>query len=266
MPRFVAMLGAAVGLVAGSVLRVRRAEVEARLRARGIGDPTRVASAMYVQLGHGLVELLSLVFPGTSAAPVRLTPRAEAALRDLVASGGRAVIASAHTGSWDVLACAMASRVRLSVLTKRLSVSLLDRLWHRVRSRRGIELLSGAGSIGSALAALSRGHAVGAMIDQAPTRGVRHPFLGQDALHDSTAAVLAHRANCPLIVAFSWREAGGHVLDVPLVLHPEGSARTFVPSATRRASTALEELVRARPEQWLWLHRRWKGFEKAAPT
>lgn len=256
-------LGRALGFVAGSVLRIRRREVVARLRARGFARPNEIADAMYRTLGDGLIDLLALSRRAQRTHPVRLTPRAEAALASL---HGGAVIASAHTGSWDVLACAMAERLPLALVTKRLSVRFLDAYWQDLRARRGLLLLHGAGTMRSALGALSDGKVVATMIDQAPRRGLVFPFLGQDALHDTTPAVLAHRAGRPLVVALGRRdEQGEHVLDVPLVLPPDGSARTFVPHATRLASDALGDLVRAHPEQWLWLHRRWKGFERAAP-
>ena len=256
--------GSALGFVAGSVLRIRRREVEARLLARGIPRPDEVADAMYRGLGEALVELLGLVRDGSATTPILLTPRAELALASL---GEGAVIASAHTGSWDSLACAMAQRVPLALVTKRLSVRFLDQVWQDIRTKRGLVLLHGAGTMRAALALLAEGRVVATMIDQAPRRGLVLPFLGKDALHDTMPAVLAHRARRPFVVALGRRdEEGRHVIDVPLVLSPDGSpARTFVPYATRLASDALGELVRAHPEQWLWLHRRWKGFEKAAP-
>lgn len=218
---------------------------------------------MYRTLGEGLIDLLALSDEGRRAHAVELTPRAEIALRSL-ADG--AVVASAHTGSWDVVACAMAERLPLSLVTKRLSVGFLDTIWQDVRARRGLSLLHGGGTVRAALGALSEGKVVATMIDQAPRRGLVFPFLGQDALHDTTPAVLAHRSRRPFVVALGRRDhRGRHVVDVPLVLSPDGSARTFVPHATRLASDALGELVRAHPEQWLWLHRRWKGFERAAP-
>ena len=104
------------------------------------------------------------------------------------------------------------------------------------------------------------------MLKTTARRGLVLPFLGQDALHDTLPAVLALRSGRPLIVALAHRRPDGtHVLDVPLVLDPRGEGRAFVREATRAASDALADLVRAHPDQWLWLHRRWKGFERAAP-
>jgi KDO2-lipid IV(A) lauroyltransferase len=101
------------------------------------------------------------------------------------------------------------------------------------------------------------------MIDQAPTRAagmIEAPFLGRNALHDPGPAALAARAGVPFLVAFGRRlPDGSHLVDVPLVLTPEPRAgRSFVERATLAAAAALEQHVREAPEQFLWLHRRWK--------
>jgi Kdo2-lipid IVA lauroyltransferase/acyltransferase len=253
--------GNALGFLAGDALRIRRREVEARLRARGIPHAADVAGAMYRNLGQGALELL---FGETRAAQAVLTDRAEAAL-PILREG--AVVSSAHTGAWDVVACAMAPRLRLTLVTKRLSIRFFDRLWQRTRRDAGVGLLDGPGTVPSALARLARGEVVATMMDQAPRKGLVHPFLGQDALHDTLPAALAQRARRPFVVVLTRRlPSGEHLVDVPFVLHPSRKEGDFVPRATRQASDALGDWVRAHPDQWLWLHRRWKGFEGPAPT
>ncbi|HEU4405036.1 MAG TPA: lysophospholipid acyltransferase family protein [Polyangiaceae bacterium] len=270
--RALAPIGALVGLFVGEVLRVRRAEVAARLGRAGFSGASAKARAMYVSLGRGLFELLwAGGRPGRElGAEVRLGARAIEVLEGL---GGRgAVVASAHTGNWDLAACALAERHPLVVVTKRLRVRALDGLWQGLRAGRGVELVSGRGAIAAAAAALGAGRLVAVMIDQAPEgagRALWHPFLGQPARHDRLAAALAARAGRPLVVAFPRREGDGtHRLEVAEVLTPpaEGAGPAWVDEATRRASAALEAFVRERPEQWLWLHRRWKAAPRGRPA
>ncbi|MCU0681105.1 MAG: lysophospholipid acyltransferase family protein [Polyangiaceae bacterium] len=263
-------LGALVGLLVGEALRVRRAEVTGRLRRAGFAEPTAIARAMYLSLGRGLFELLwAGGRPGRSlAARVRLTERAIAVLASLEGRG--AVLASAHTGNWDLAACAVAETYALLVVTKRLHVRALDGLWQGLRSGRGVSLVSGRGSLTKALAALGEGSLVAIMIDQAPEgrgRTLVHPFLGLPAKHDRLAATLAARSGRPLLVTFPKRERdGSHLLDIVDVITPpsEGARAGWVDEATKRGSAALEAFVRQQPEQWLWLHRRWKGVAATA--
>lgn len=264
--RALGAVGSALAFVAGRVLRVRRREVVARIERGAVvsgRDAERVADAMYRSLGTGLAELLwSTAQPEAEVARrVRLTPRAEAALAAARETG--AIVATAHTGNWDLVACAIAGRAPLTVVTKRLSNAALDRRWQALRAARGVALVDAAGATRRCLAALRARGLVALLVDQAPATEqgtIAHPFLGQDALHALVPAVLAERARVPLIVAFGRRlPDGSHEVDVPLVLRPPArGGRAWAAQATRDVADALGAFVRSHPEAWLWLHRRWK--------
>lgn len=263
--RALALPGTLLGLLVGGVLRIRRREVAGRLRLAGFDDVSAKARAMYVLLGRGLFELLwAGGRPGRALSEkVKLGERAREVLGGL--NGRGAVVASAHTGNWDLAACALAERFPIFVVTKRLRMRALDGLWQGLRAGRGVELASGRGAFSGAIAALDEGRLVAVMIDQAPEgagRALWLPFLGRPARHDRLAAALAARSGRPLLVAFPRRERDGtHLLEIVDVIEPpgEGAGPAWVDEATGRASAALEAFVRERPEQWLWLHRRWKG-------
>jgi KDO2-lipid IV(A) lauroyltransferase len=101
------------------------------------------------------------------------------------------------------------------------------------------------------------------LMDQVPL-SPRHAstveFLGRPAATDRAPAAMAASARVPLVVAAARRDASGeqilHVLDV--LRPPPRPTRAWVLSATRRATAALDAFVRLYPDQWLWLHRRWK--------
>src|SRR6266542_3122671 len=257
-------LGAAVGAFAGSILRIRRRHVERSIRRAGLADPPAAARAMYSSLGTALLEFLWIAGRGVPPEScVRLTERASAALRRY---RGALIVATAHTGNWDLLACVAArEHVPLTVITKRLSVRWLDRFWHGVRRLQGIELLSGEALFARASGALARGRAVALLIDQAPERSsaaIEANFMGQRARCDLMPALLAARTRVPLALALGRRTTDGrHELDIPLVLEPPlGPSRAWVERATCDLQSQLEQFVRAHPSQWLWLHRRWKRF------
>jgi Kdo2-lipid IVA lauroyltransferase/acyltransferase len=274
--RLVRAGGALVGAAAGSVLRIRRREVEDRLRAAGFADEHRVASDMYASLGAGLLELLWISAPGRRdlRGKVRLSARAEELLASLALPPGGlapsgAVVATAHVGNWDLAACAVAERAPLFVVSKRLSIRWLDATWQRLRARRGVRLLPVEGAVKGSLSALGRGALVAMIIDQAPERprgALKLPFLGHDAWHDLAPATVAARSGKPLVLALGKRLADGtHLVDTPLCLHPPPRAdRAWIEAATGEMVSALEAFIRENPAQWLWLHRRWKPLPVAA--
>jgi KDO2-lipid IV(A) lauroyltransferase len=226
---------------------------------------------MYASLGAALFEFLWMV--GQPRAPlsiVRLTAKAKRALDTRTTAGRGVVVATAHTGNWDLVACASAAHFPLAVVTKRLSVRWLDRFWQRERAARGVDLLHGEGTFGKAMRALDRGRSVAMLVDQAPEKGtafVRASFMGQTANCDLAAAMLAARARVPLVLALGFRRGDGtHEVDIPLVLDPPARpTRAWVEEATLRINEELEAFVRRHPSQWLWMHRRWKPVARPAP-
>jgi KDO2-lipid IV(A) lauroyltransferase len=260
-------LGALLGWLAGSVLRIRRAHVEQAMRVAKVPDARARARAMYRSLGRSAVEFLWL---GRHHAQVEVHARIDAASlgtwRDAIARGRGVVIAASHTGNWDLAACAMAREVDLLVVTKRLSIRSLDDFWQSTRAGHGVRLADASGAVERARRALRRGGAVAMMIDQAP-EGSRHAvvveFLGRPALADRAPATLAVACGAPLVVAASRRDdAGNHVLHVlEVIVPPDRNKRAWIDEATVAATLALDGFVRAHPDQWLWLHRRWKNLD-----
>jgi Kdo2-lipid IVA lauroyltransferase/acyltransferase len=264
-------MGAAIGLLAGSLLRIRRRHVEASLKAAGVAPASVIARQMYRSLGAGLVELLWLA--GREPAEVdrrfEMSPRAAEALRDAARLGKGVIVATAHTGNWDLSACASARWLAenlgasLTVVTKQLSWRALDRYWQRLRAERGVTLVPAEGAASEVRRALAEGGVVALLVDQAPERasGVTTlPFFGRPAKHDLAPAILAARAKAPVVVLLGRRrDDGTHVMDFEDALMPDELRGADAPRrATARISAAVERFVRAHPAQWLWLHKRWK--------
>jgi len=256
-----AFFGALLAFVVGDVLRVRREHVERGMARAGVVDPSRTARAMYRELGRGLFELLGLSLRrGSAPVAVRAPFDRVASLR---ADGRGVIVATAHTGNWDVAACAVARVAPLTVVTKRLSVGILDRLWQGTRRRHGVRLVT-AGSASRAVAdALRRGELVAMLVDQAPERAravVRAPFLDEVAEVDLAPALCAQRAHAPLVAAFPYRtDAGAHAIAIAGEFHPPARAsRRWAEETMTAVTRLLDAHVRERPAQWLWMHRRWK--------
>jgi KDO2-lipid IV(A) lauroyltransferase len=155
--------------------------------------------------------------------------------------------------------------VPLHVVTRELKGGGLNRAWMSARARAGITLHPVSGSAGALLRALRAGGVVAFVIDQhVPGRwGVGVPFFGRLASTVDAPAILAARTGAPVLPAFLFREGFEHhrlVIGDRIPL-PGGRGRDATIDATARFSHAVEEVVRAHPEQWIWMHRRWKLAE-----
>lgn len=270
LPRLgVRVVGGFLGWLAGSVLRIRRAHVEASMRAAGIPNAAATARGMYRALGQSAVEFSWLAVSGRRAlAHVRIDDESRLRWREALSRGRGVVVAASHTGNWDLGACAVARDVDLLVVTKHLRVGWLDRLWQSTRAKQGVKLTGARGAVRRARGMLGRGGAVAMMIDQVPA-SARHAiaveFLGRTVLVNRAPAALSAAARAPLVVAAAARGPDGeqvlHVLDV--IVPPERAAVAWIEEASALATRALERFVRANPTQWLWLHRRWKRLDRS---
>lgn len=260
-------LGAAIGWLAGSVLRIRRAHVERAMARAAIARGE--AAGMYASLGVGVAELLALAGGADEASRVRFDGASRVRWDEARKAGRGLVVAASHTGNWELTACALAREVELVAVVKRQGVGGFERFTRRMRASRGVVAVSPEGALARARAALARGGVVAMVVDQVPVacrHAVRAPFLGADAYVDRAPAALAARAGAPLVVAASRRDGSSHTIEVlGVIVPPARAGRAWVERATRDATALLDRFVRAHPRDWLWLHRRWRApFDAAA--
>lgn len=272
-------LGAALGWLCGSALRIRRALVEQAMGRAGVEDAPRAARAMYRRLGRGLLELLWLGGAREREAllsRVTFDPAAERAIDEALARGPVVVLAT-HTGNWE-LAAAGAARLlaargrRLSVVGKPMGARGVEAFVSRLRGALGVHVIAPSGALAAAQRALEAGDVVAMPIDQVPDRaahGVRVRFMGAAALVDRAPATVAWRAGATALVVASERRAEGHRVHVLGTFSPvdAGSGPAWIHATTTAATAKLEAFVRASPASWLWLHRRWRApRERRGPT
>ena len=257
------VVGLVLAWLAGSVLRIRRGHVAASMARGGV----RVGpKAMYASLGTGVMELLWMAGgerPRDLSEVSGFADGSEALLREALQRGRGVVLGASHTGNWELAACALAETVPLSVLVKRVTIGGFERFLWRLRERYGVGLLHGEGALADARRQVEGGRVVAMLIDQVPgleEHGEWVPFLGAEALTDRSPAALAASTGAPFVVTTSRRaEEGRHLLHVLSVKWPPPRGRRqWTRRVTLEATSELEAFVRGYPDQWLWLHKRWK--------
>ena len=186
-------------------------------------------------------------------------------LNRVMASHGRVLLLTAHLGNWEMLA--MAAQVvghPLSVVVRPLDAPWLDRLVERLRTKLGMDLIDKRAALRPVLRALAGGRMVAILLDQNAARreGVFVPFFGEAASTSKSIAVLALRTRTPVAPVFIRREPDGthRVIFEPALPLPEAGepAEAAILELTARCTRAIESAIRARPDQWLWLHDRWR--------
>lgn len=190
------------------------------------------------------------------------------ALKD---DGRPGLIFSAHLANWELPAiCAARYGLEATAVFRAPNDPAIASVVHEIRSGTmgGLE----AARQGAAFAmqgALERGGHLGMLIDQHFTRGVVTPFLGRLALTNPILAKFARQFECPVHGVRVIRLPGRRFkleLTPPLELPRDAAGAIDVQGAMAAMTAVVEGWVREHPEQWLWMHRRWRPhLIKAAP-
>jgi KDO2-lipid IV(A) lauroyltransferase len=194
-------------------------------------------------------------------------------LRSALDHGEGAVLITGHCGNWELLnAWLGAAGFPMTIAVRGIYDPRLDLMATRLRERFGAEVVPRGSKAGrQLLGALGRNRVIGLLIDQdiRDIPGVFVPFFGKPAWTPSGGASLALHRKCPVVPAFSHRRAdGGHTVKIhpPIPLPTSGSKDDRIVELTAAATAAIERQLRAHPEQWVWMHRRWRTRPTTNPV
>ncbi len=192
----------------------------------------------------------------------------ESALSAALALGRGAIVATGHLGSWELVAAALASRMKVRTHVVAKSLGVLDAWLLRRRRQAGLHTLAAHGGLNTAraaLRALAAGEIVVVVIDQhAPTSACLVPFFGRLAATTVLPTWLAYRSGAPLVWLSTFRTPRGeHPVEVGRMDAADFDSRAGRHRGMAELTGRLERAVRAHPAQWPWTHRRWKVSTRA---
>jgi len=193
------------------------------------------------------------------------TPEQEAEHERLRAAGRGAILLSPHLGNWEMLVFAYSAAYEpISYLARPLDNPLIEEMTLKNRTRFGNRPINKSNSVSEAVKVLRRGGILGVLADvnAHPKEGVFVPFFGVQACTSAGPALLAMRTNAVIVpIACVWDESVGHYRVIEgRVIEPAstGDREADILSTTEAFTGEVEKLVREYPEQWLWIHKRWK--------
>ena len=232
----------------------------------------RLAEAHYGHLWRLIGEFMKFrwLSAARKAAQVRID-NAEALIA-AQAQGKGTLILTGHFGNWEVATIAGIAnypevRGRFHFVRRAIKPQWLDRLVTRRFNQAGFGVFPKRGSLDAMLDRLADGDAIVFPFDQhaRPPDGIAVDFFGEPAWTFKSLAIIALATGAPVVPATSWREPDGrHVLrfEPALTAIECDDTGEAIRRNTRAYNAKLEELVLRRPEQWYWVHRRWKMVER----
>lgn len=260
-------LGHVVGFVYGRIIRYHRKDalqaLERSLPGKSKREYCRIANRMYASHGVYVMESIRYFMRDSTAIRSRIGIENREILEKVLERGKGAIILTAHFGNFDIMPVAtVAHDYKLTVITKDIKNKLVNDLWMDIRSFEGLTLVPAKLSFRDCLKALRRNELVGFILDQNMKRGegVFVDFFGKPASTSPGLAYMAAQAKAPVVPAFIYPAGKGcHAIRIlPAIEPPEDRAPECIEKATQEYTKVIEDVIREDPEQWIWMHRRWR--------
>ena len=186
---------------------------------------------------------------------------------EAVAMDKGVIMASAHIGNWELAGRYISLSHKMSVIYKRLRNNLVDSYTNKLRDDFSVVLIEKKVALRKVLKLLKEKYIVTIMIDQnARSQGVQIDFLGSPASTFVGTAKIAFKTGAPIVPAIAIRENdGSHTFYFEKPILPEDFKDQEYPiqALTEYVSKQIEPYILKYPEQWFWVHRRWRKFSKA---
>jgi len=223
-----------------------------------------IAAGCYRHLGKCLMEFVRL--PAMRAQEIRrVTCYQGREHLDAALSAGKGVILlTAHLGNWEMVGARIAADgYPLNVVARAQRDDRLTEYIRRTREVAGMRVLHREESVRACLKALRNNELVGILLDQnAGDEGIFVEFLGHLASTAPGAAAFALRTGAAVVPTFGRRNLDDtHTIffGEPVPLIRTGDLKQDILANTARYTSIIEQHIRAQPEQWFWLHKRWKS-------
>ncbi|MEM7052334.1 MAG: lysophospholipid acyltransferase family protein [Acidobacteriota bacterium] len=219
----------------------------------------RLAKQCFLHQGMNLAELLHLRHRDCGDLEPLIAVEGWEHIAALQAAGQPILVVSGHCGNWETLAMVANCRgLEMAVVARVFDEANVQQIMVDLRRRFGSATIE-RGAPGAArllLTTLRRGGALAMLIDQdTKVDGVFVPFFGRLAFTPVGAAKIALRPGVVTVPTFAERLPDGRP---KVTFHPPLELPSDATEATAAITRAIEEQVRRRPEQWVWMHRRWR--------
>ncbi len=174
-----------------------------------------------------------------------------------------ALLVTAHFGNWEAARVIPARGIPVAVIAKKQRNTLFNDYTDKMRSRQGAYIIDMKNALRGITKYLSQNSLVGILADQnAGGRGLVTNFLGYPASHWKGAAKISLKMKIPIIPGFALRTEKDNICVVfePVIYHPDwDDSEENCLKLIQEINLILEKYIKKYPEQWFWVHKRWKG-------
>jgi KDO2-lipid IV(A) lauroyltransferase len=199
----------------------------------------------------------------------KVTFENETVLEDALKNDKKIILMTAHYGNWELLPLSIAAKFGpLTGVGRKLDSNAMDQILNRNRQQFDIEMLDKKGAMRDMISVLKHDRMLGLLVDQntSENEGILVDFFGKPVRHTPAAAILARRFDALIIPAFITTDDHFHykiTFYEPIETDKTEDKDKDISDSVQKQAKITEEIIRKKPEEWFWLHKRWKNqFEE----
>ena len=244
--------------------RIALENIASTLGLKG-AEAEKIVFSVFENLGMVLAEFIKIPTVDKSFLDKRVSVEGFENYLKAKSEGKGILMLGAHLGNWELLAATHLLKMgeRASVVYMKTKNPYVDRFIDSIRKSYGLKTIPHHNAMKRVLAALRRGEAVGVLLDQhgGDKEAIKVDFIGRTAATSMGLALMALRTGAPVVPMFMVREGDDRFrfkYEEPIYLKKSGDMEKDIRDGTTIFNRVIEDYVRRYPEQWFWVHRRWK--------
>jgi KDO2-lipid IV(A) lauroyltransferase len=227
----------------------------------------KISQRIFQNLGITILEIFQMICFSRNEILDKVKIRGEEHLMKAMQKNKGAILISAHLGNWEIVSLfwPLYFNVPITVVARQLQNKIINQWTHGLRTRFGSRVIYKDDALPEMTRVLRNGKILAILIDQGikSSLGVKIKFFNKLVTATPAASLLAMRCNSPVLPGFCTRNEDGVftvTLEPPLVLKRTGDLKADLRANTQIMTNAIEKMVRKYPEQWFWVHKRWRKY------
>ncbi len=226
-----------------------------------------IAISVYRNIGQTLIEFIRAGVWSKEQLFKQVLFEGREYLDGALAKGKGVLLLTAHFGNWELLGIALsAAGYKLNVLARPLDNPLLDKVVNNIRRKFGTWIIANSNSIKDVIRVLHKNETIGILMDQNLYENATFvDFFGDLAATTPIIPLLARKTGAAVIPIRIVRLKNNQlqvIVEPEVIFQANPDCEEFVRNNTRHCNEVLEQWIRQDPEQWFWVHNRWKTRPK----
>ncbi len=233
---------------------------------KGEEEIWEITEQVFLNIGIMLAEVAAASVRGESWIKKQVSIEGREHLEEALRKGKGVLLLTGHLGNWEYVALGIGREYPLSFVARSLDNEYLNDFITGLRTMFGSEMISNKRAAYKIMDALKRKRAVGILMDQNVLwdHGIFVDFFGRPACTTPVIPVVALKTGAPVIPAFAIRVSPGRIkiiIKEEVRFEPTGDKKEDTRRYTQLLTKVIESNIRDYPDQWFWVHRRWKSKE-----